>query len=116
MSQRQSPEPDRPEVYQIRLRGQLAPMWSHWFDGLALTWCAGDTLLTGPVPDQAALHGLIRRTRDLGLPLLSVTRAGTVPEHGIDDSRIEPDPGIDDSGTEPDAGVDDSGLEPTTNR
>ena len=84
MATRQNPsgEPTRPTVYQIRLSGHLDALWSDWFDGLAITWHDGDTLLTGPVVDQAALHALIRRTRDLGLPLLSVNRvrAGTEPD------------------------------------
>ena len=67
--------PGQPPVYQIRITGQLGPRWSDWFDDLSITLEAnGDTLLTGPVVDQAALHGLLRRVRDLGLPLLSVTR------------------------------------------
>ena len=88
MAQRQTPDadPDRLAVYQIRLRGHLDPLWSDWFDGLAITWRDGDTLLTGAVVDQAALHGLIRRTRDLGLPLLSINRvrAGTEPDQRIE--------------------------------
>ena len=65
--------PRQPPVYQIRVRGQLGPQWTGWFGGLTVTPEAnGDTLLTGPVVDQAALHGLLRRVRDLGLPLLSV--------------------------------------------
>lgn len=73
------PEPDAPMddpvVYQIRLQGHLSPRWAERFDGLTITSVAnGDTLLTGPVVDQAALHGLLRKVRDLGLPLLSVNR------------------------------------------
>ena len=65
----------RPPVYQIRVKGRLGPRWADWFAGLTITPEAnGDTLLTGPVVDQAALHGLLRRVRDLGLPLLSVVR------------------------------------------
>ncbi len=66
--------PDQPPVYQIRLKGHLDPQWSDWFDGLTLTREGDDTLLTGPVVDQAALYGLLRKVRDLGLPLLAVTR------------------------------------------
>ena len=66
-------DPSRPPVYQIRVRGRLGPRWAAWFAGLAITpGDNGDTLLTGPVVDQAALHGLLARVRDLGLPLLSV--------------------------------------------
>ena len=60
-------------VYQIRLKGHLGSQWSDWFDGLTITLEEdGDTLLTGPVVDQAALYGLLKKIRDLGLPLLSV--------------------------------------------
>ncbi len=65
--------PDHLPVYQIRVKGRLGPHWTDWFGGLTITPAGdGDTLLTGPVVDQAALHGLLRRVRDLGLPLLSV--------------------------------------------
>ncbi len=68
-------DPSRPLVYQIRVRGHLGRQWADWFGGLTVTpEDNGDTLLTGPVVDQAALHGLLRRVRDLGLPLLSVMR------------------------------------------
>jgi hypothetical protein len=62
-----------PTTYQIRIKGRLDPRWEEWFDGLTITTDNGDTLITGPVADQAALHGLLRRVRDLGLPLVSVT-------------------------------------------
>ena len=65
--------PDEPVAYQIRLKGHLGPQWADWFDGLTITLDEnGDTLLTGPIPDQAALHGLLKKVRDLGLPLLAV--------------------------------------------
>ncbi len=60
-------------VYQIRINGHLGCQWTDWFGGLTITLeDNGDTLLTGPVVDQAALHGLLRKVRDLGMPLLSV--------------------------------------------
>jgi hypothetical protein len=66
-------QPEPASIYVIRVRGCLDPQWSSWFDGLAVTHDeGGDTLLTGPVADQAALHGLLKKVRDLGLPLLSV--------------------------------------------
>ena len=64
-----------PGLYEIRIKGHLEGRWADWFGGLTITLeDNGDTLLTGPVIDQAALHGLLRKVRDLGLPLLSVNR------------------------------------------
>ncbi len=69
------PTPPRSAVYQIRLKGHLDIQWADWFEGLTIKLEeGGDTLLTGPVADQAALHGLLKRIRDLGLPLISVNR------------------------------------------
>jgi hypothetical protein len=66
---------DRQRVYQIRVGGNLDREWSDWFDGLSVTPQAnGETLLAGPVADQAALHGLLAKIRDLGLPLLAIER------------------------------------------
>jgi hypothetical protein len=60
-------------VYEIRIKGHLGPQWANWFEGLTITLeDNGNTLLTGPVSDQAALHGLLKKVRDLGLPLVSV--------------------------------------------
>jgi hypothetical protein len=62
-------------VFQIRIKGHLGLQWTEWFEGLVITQKAdGDTLLTGPVVDQAALHGLLKKVRDLGMPLTSVTQ------------------------------------------
>jgi len=61
--------------YEIRLKGRLDTRWTTWFDGLSLTHeNDGTTLIHGPVVDQAALHGLLQKIRDLGLPLVSVTQ------------------------------------------
>jgi hypothetical protein len=61
------------QYYEIRLKGHLDDRWAEWFEGLTITLEEdGTTLLTGPVVDQAALHGLLKRVRDLGIPLLSV--------------------------------------------
>lgn len=66
---------DRQGVYRIRVKGNLDRKWSDWFDGFTITPQANDeTLLTGRVADQCALHGLLAKIRDLGLPLLSVER------------------------------------------
>jgi hypothetical protein len=68
-------DPSHPLVYQIRIKGHLGPRWADWFEGLTITReDNGDTLLTGPVLDQAALHGLLRKVRDVGLPLVSINR------------------------------------------
>jgi len=75
MSNKHSPEhdADQPMVYQIRIKGHLSPQWMGWFEGLTITLEEdGDTLLTGRVIDQAALHGWLKKVRDLGMPLLSV--------------------------------------------
>ncbi|MEM7133922.1 MAG: hypothetical protein AAF702_46940 [Chloroflexota bacterium] len=68
-------------VYRIRLRGHLGSQWSEWFDGLTITQQEnGDTLLTGPVADQAALFGYLKKVRDLGMPLISLcSRPSTEP-------------------------------------
>jgi hypothetical protein len=69
-----SSRPHQAGEYEIRLKGHLAARWSDWFDGLTLTReNGGTTLLQGPVVDQAALHGLLQKVRDTGLPLVSVT-------------------------------------------
>jgi len=66
---------DQPMVYQIRVKGHLGPQWTDWFAGLTITLeDNGETLLTGSVVDQAALHGLLRKVRDLGMPLISAIR------------------------------------------
>lgn len=68
------PLPNAP-FYEIRLKGHLDSQWASWFDGLMITLEAnGDTLLIGPVVDQAALHGLLKKVRDLGMPLVSVVQ------------------------------------------
>ncbi len=66
-------DPGGTTLYQIRIKGHLGPQWTDWFEGLAITLEEdGDTLLTGPIVDQAALYGLLRKVRDLGIPLVSV--------------------------------------------
>jgi hypothetical protein len=67
------PTPSQPVVYQIKLKGHLGSEWTDWFEGMTITLeDNGETLLTGPVVDQAALHGLLKKVRDLGMPLVSV--------------------------------------------
>jgi hypothetical protein len=73
-------DPGQSTSYQIRIKGHLGSQWTDWFGGLTITLeDNGDTLLTGPVADQAALHGLLRKVRDLGTPLISVNRVK--PDH-----------------------------------
>ena len=68
-------KPNKPIIYQIRLGGQLGEQWATWFEQMTLTPADnGNTLLTGPVEDQAALYGLLRKVRDLGVPLISVVQ------------------------------------------
>ena len=84
-----------PGRYEIRLKGHLASRWAAWFDGLSLTnESDGTTLIHGPVTDQAALHGLLQKVRDLGLPLISVTQVQPGqperPPSSLDNSLIQP--------------------------
>jgi hypothetical protein len=75
MSTSPADRPDGPPRYEIRLEGHLDPRWGAWFDGMTLTnETDGTTALRGPVIDQAALHGLLQRVRDVGLPLICVTQ------------------------------------------
>jgi hypothetical protein len=75
MSEKPAVPQQNPGRYEIRLKGHLDSRWAAWFDGLSLTNSSdGTTLIQGPVSDQAALHGLLQKVRDLGLPLISVTQ------------------------------------------
>jgi hypothetical protein len=81
--------PDEPSSYQIRLKGHLGPQWAAYFDGFTLTNSEnGEALLTGVITDQAALHGILAKIRDLGLPLLSVNRLAS--GEASDDADSEP--------------------------
>lgn len=74
-----------PGLYEIRIKGHLADRWADWFGGLAISLEEdGNTLLTGPVVDQAALHGLLKKVRDLGLILLSVICVETIKTDASD--------------------------------
>ena len=75
MSDRQN---EKAVIYQVRIEGQLGQQWTEWFEGLSITQERdGTTLLTGPVVDQSALHGLLKKVRDLGIPLVSINRIET---------------------------------------
>ena len=76
---------DQVQRYEIRIKGHLDKRWAEWFEGLVITLEEnGDTLLTGPVVDQAGLHGLLKTVRDLGLPLLSVSSVKPGPADAPD--------------------------------
>jgi hypothetical protein len=90
MSNKLNPEsdPNQPLVYQIRIKGHLDRKWKGWFEGMSIVLeDNGYTLITGPVVDQAALHGLVKKVRDLGLPLISVNRVDTGQPKSTDDNR-----------------------------
>jgi hypothetical protein len=73
MSNKKETDPAQTTVYQIRIKGHLSDQWIGWFDGLTITReVDGDTLLTGPIVDQAALFGILKKVRDLGLALVSI--------------------------------------------
>lgn len=72
-------------IYQIRIEGQLGQQWTDWFEGLTIIQEEGGrTVLTGPVVDQSALHGLLKKVRDLGMPLISVNRIETAGSQNPD--------------------------------
>ena len=83
---------NQPMVYQIRLKGHLHPQWSDWFEGLTIALeDNGDTLLTGAVIDQAALHGILKKIRDLGMPLLSMNPIDSDPAAKTDPDQVKGD-------------------------
>jgi hypothetical protein len=78
-------DPGQPQVYQIRIKGHLGHQWTEWFEGLSITLTDnGETLLTGPLVDQAALHGVLKKVRDLALPLVSVRTVKPGQEDSVD--------------------------------
>jgi hypothetical protein len=82
--------PSQPLIYQIRIKGHLSHQWTDWFEGLTITLEEdGDTLLTGPVIDQAALHGLLKKVRDLGMPLISVSPLENGPSTTLGTSQAD---------------------------
>ncbi len=112
MSQELDPQIDarQPMAYQIRITGQLGPGWADWFEGLTVTLDGGDTLITGLVADQAALHGLLKRVRDLGMPLVSVSPVEPGPPTTLGESQAEV------TDTKSDVGVDGLSTSTTTRR
>ena len=91
MSETHASTEDRhePTVYRIRIQGHLAERWAAWFEGLTIVLTEnGETLLTGPLIDQAALHGVLRKVRDLGMPLLSVNRVEPGPSPTLGTGQV----------------------------
>jgi len=81
---------NKPGLFEIRIKGHLADRWAEWFGGLTINLEEnGDTLLSGPLVDQAALHGLLRKVRDLGMPLLSVNRVEPGPSTTFGTGQVD---------------------------
>ena len=87
------PNSSQPVMYQIRIIGHLDSQWTEWFEGLTITLEEnGDTLLTGPVIDQSALYGLLKKVRDLGAPLVSVIPMQSNETHSSRSKRRKNEP------------------------
>ncbi len=87
--QKSNPDLKQPTVYHIRVKGHLSQQWMDWFEGFAISREEdGNTLLTGAIADQAALHGILKKIRDLGMPLLSVNPIETSP-HNTPDFKLD---------------------------
>ena len=83
---------DQPKVFQIRIQGHLSQQWTDWFEGLTITLEEdGNTLLSGPVVDQSALHGILKKIRNLGMPLLSVNSVDPDPVTKTDTDLVKGD-------------------------
>ncbi len=84
--------PDRPKIFQIRIQGHLGRQWAGWFDGLTIVLEEdGNTLLSGPVADQSALHGILKKIRDLGMPLLSINSVDPNQSTKADSDEVKGD-------------------------
>lgn len=80
---------DTTSIYEIRVRGVLNQRWSDWFDGFQIDNQVHDTVLVGPVIDQAELHGLLAKIRDLGLPIISVERVNSAGSDSLNGQEVE---------------------------
>jgi hypothetical protein len=90
--QKSERDPDQLKIFQIRIQGHLSQQWTDWFEGLIITLEEdGNTLLDGPVVDQSALHGILKKIRDLGMPLLSVNSADPDPATKTDTDLVKGD-------------------------
>jgi hypothetical protein len=83
----ESLQEDRPQYYRIRVKGHLDKQWSEWFYGMQIVPGEGETILSGSIRDQAALHGILMKVRDLGLPLISVDRVEKDADRDVPDSE-----------------------------
>ena len=79
---------DTTSIYEIRVRGVLNQRWSDWFDGFRIDNQVHDTILVGPVIDQAELHGLLAKIRDLGLPIISVERVNSAGSDSLNGQEV----------------------------
>ncbi|MBL8102839.1 MAG: hypothetical protein JNM02_09945, partial [Anaerolineales bacterium] len=87
-----NPEANQQTVYQFKLKGHLGQQWMNWFEGLTVTLEEdGNTLLSGTVVDQSALHGILKKIRDLGMPLLSMNLIDSNPAEKIDPDQAKGD-------------------------
>ena len=83
---------DQPKIFQIRIQGHLSQQWTDWFEGFTITLEEdGNTLLSGPVVDQSALHGILKKIRNLGMPLLSVNSVDPDPATKTDTGLVKGD-------------------------
>jgi hypothetical protein len=90
--QKSEQDPDQPNIFQFRIQGHLSQQWQDWFEGLSITLEEdGNTLLSGPVVDQSALHGILKKIRDLGIPLLSVNSIDPNQSTRPDASQVKGD-------------------------
>lgn len=87
--QQANPDANQQTVYQFRIKGHLGTQWMGWFEGLTVTLEEdGNTLLSGPVIDQSAMHGILKKIRDLGMPLLSVNSVETRTQDTSDNKQV----------------------------
>jgi len=92
MTDEQKPisDPNQPPVYTFKIKGHLGQQWLNWFDGLTVMLEEdGNTLLSGPVVDQSALHGILKKIRDLGMPLLSVNSTDSTQTFTVDTDEVK---------------------------
>jgi hypothetical protein len=90
--QQSNPDAKQPPVYTLKIKGHLGQQWMNWFDGLAVTLEEdGNTLLSGHVSDQSALHGILKKIRDLGMPLLSVNSTDSNQTFTADTDEVKGD-------------------------